>query len=98
MSPYELLKAPSKNGVSFILLILFLIFVNILLLNMIIALFTNTYDEIKAKSKINLAVAKFSIVASFTHTLPFSFLNSIMQLFIFVWALISIPIAMVISG
>ena len=53
---------------------------------------------IKAQSKINLAVAKFKIVASFTHTLPFSFMNPVIQLFIFIWAIISIPIAMVISG
>ena len=42
---------PWKNGVSTFLLILFLIFVNILLLNMIIALFTSTYDEIKARDQ-----------------------------------------------
>ena len=80
------------------MLILFLLFVNILFLNMIIALFTNTYNKIKAKSKINLAIEKFSIVASYTHTLPFSFLNPLMQLFIFIWAFISIPIAMMTSG
>ena len=36
-----------KSGVSSFLLIFFLIFVNILLLNIIIAMFTTTYDEIK---------------------------------------------------
>ena len=68
-----------------------------LLLNMIIALFTSTYDKIKAQSRINLAVAKFSIVASLTHTLPFSFFNPLMQLIIFIWAFISIPIAIITS-
>ena len=80
------------------LLILFLIFVNTLLLNMLIALFTNTYEKIKAESKINLANAKFSIVVTMSHTLPFSFFNPFVQFFIFVWALISIPIAMLTSG
>ena len=80
------------------LLITFLIFVNILMLNMIIALFTNTYERIKAESKINLANAKFSIVVSVTHTLPFSFFNPVIQLFIFIWALISVPIAICTSG
>jgi len=79
------------------LLILFLIFVNLLLLNMIIALFTSTYAKIKAESRINLAVEKFSIVASLTHTLPFSFYNPFMQLFIFIWTFISIPIAIITS-
>ena len=68
------------------------------MLNMIIALFTNTYERIKAKSKINFANAKFSIMVSMTHTLPFSFFNPVMQLFIFIWALISVPIAICISG
>jgi len=83
---------------SNILLIFFLVFVNILLLNMLIALFTNTYEDIKTKSKINLANTKFSMVVSMTHTLPFSVFNPIVQLFIFIWALISIPIAILTSG
>ena len=61
---------------------------------MIIALFTNTYERIKAESKINLANAKFSIVVSMTHTLPFSFFNPFIQLFLFIWALITVPIGM----
>ena len=68
------------------------------MLNMIIALFTNTYERIKAESKINLANAKFSIVVSVTHTLPFSFFNPVIQLFIFIWTLISVPIAICTSG
>ena len=80
------------------MLIVFLIFVNILFLNMIIAFFTTTFTKIKAESKINLAIEKFSIVASYTHSLPFSFFNPLMQLFIFIWAFISIPIAMITSG
>ena len=87
-----------KHGMSNFLLITFLIFVNILMLNMIIALFTNTYERIKAESKINLANAKFSIVVSMTHTLPFSFFNPFIQLFLFIWALISVPIAICSSG
>ena len=87
-----------KQGISNFLLILFLIFVNILMLNMLIALFTNTYARIEAESKINLAIAKFSIVVSMTHTLPFSVLNPFIQLLIFIWAFISVPIAIITSG
>ena len=65
---------------------------------MLIALFTNTYERIKAESKINLANAKFSIVVSMSHTLPFSFFNPFIQAFIFIWACISVPIAMITSG
>ena len=73
------------------LLIFFLVFVNILLLNVLIALFTSTYDHYKAKSKINLANTKFSMVVSMSHTLPFTFLFiPFIQLLIFFWALISI--------
>ena len=68
------------------------------MLNMLIALFTNTYERIKLESKINLANAKFSIVVSLTHTLPFTLFNPLIQLFLFIWAFISIPIAMIISG
>ena len=68
------------------------------MLNMIIALFTNTYERIKAESKINLANAKFSIVVSMSHTLPFSFFNPFIQFFLFMWTFISVPIAMVTSG
>ena len=68
------------------------------MLNMLIALFTNTYARIEAESKINLAIAKFSIVVSMTHTLPFSVLNPFIQLLIFIWAFISVPIAIITSG
>ena len=68
------------------------------MLNMLIALFTNTYARIEAESKINLANDKFSIVVSVAHTLPFSFFNPFVQFFIFIWALISVPIAIITSG
>ena len=68
------------------------------MLNILIALFTNTYNRIQEDSKINLANKKFSIVVATTHTLPFSIFNPVIQLLIFIWAFISVAIAIISSG
>jgi len=88
---------PEHHILSTILLLVYLIFVNILLFNMLIALFTNTYQRIQNKSRIIWANDRFEMVMSSTHALPFSILNPIAQLFLFVWAIIATPIAMVLS-
>ena len=75
----------------------YLIFVNILLFNMLIALFTNTYQRIQNQSRIIWANDRFEMVMSSTHALPFSILNPIAQILLFIWAIFATPIAMVIS-
>ena len=82
---------------STIVLLVYLVFVNILLFNMLIALFTNTYQRIQNKSRIIWANDRFEMVMSSTHALPFSVLNPFAQLFLFVWAIIATPIAMIMS-
>ena len=74
-----------------------MIFVYILLFNMLIALFTNTFQRIQNKSRIIWANDRFEMVMSSTHALPFSILNPVAQLFLFIWAIIATPIAMVAS-
>ena len=64
---------------------------------MLIALFTNTYQRIQNQSRIIWANDRFELVMSSTHALPFSILNPIVQALLFIWAIITTPLAMVIS-
>ena len=86
-----------QHVLSTIVMLVYLIFINILLFNMLIALFTNTYQRIQDKSRTIWANDRFEMVMSSTHALPFSILNPVAQLFLFIWVIIATPIAMIVS-
>ena len=69
------------------------VFVIILLLNMLIAVFTNTYDKVKNESKVFWSTDRFELVSSLMHPLPLGIWNPFFQLFLFIWT----PIAFILA-
>lgn len=55
-------QCPERSFMTMIILAFYMMVSNIVLLNMLIALFSNTYDEIKAKSKIIWAGMRYETI------------------------------------
>ena len=55
-------QCPERSLMSFLFLAFYMMISNIILLNMLIALFSNTYDEIKANSQIIWAGMRYETI------------------------------------
>ena len=73
---------PERSMASLVVLGVYMMISNIILLNMLIALFSNTYDEIKGNSKIIWAGIRYETMIGGIHVLPFGPLNGIVQVFL----------------
>ena len=63
------------------------------MINILIAVFTSTYERIMSKSNVRWASDRFEIFVSGCHMLPFGLLTPIVQLFLIIWA----PIALLLG-
>jgi len=57
-----LIQNPKKSFMTLALLAVYMMISNVILLNMLVALFSNTYDEIKAQSKIIWAGMRYETI------------------------------------
>ena len=68
------------------------VFVVIMMINILIAVFTSTYERMTENSNVRWASDRFEIFVSGCHMLPFGLLTPIVQLLLFIWAPISLLI------
>ena len=64
------------------------------MINILIAVFTSTYERIMNKSNVRWASDRFEIFVSGCHMLPFGIFTPIVQLFLIIWA----PIALLLGN
>ena len=88
---------PEKSYSAIVLFIFYEIFIIILLFNMLIALFTNSYQRIQDQSRRIWATDKYILVVSGLNMLPLGIFNPLVQLLLFIWALIAFIIALILS-
>jgi hypothetical protein len=84
---------PEENLLASIFFLVYKIFVVIMMINILIAVFTSTYERIMSKSNVRWASDRFEIFVSGCHMLPFGFLTPVVQFFLIIWA----PIALLLG-
>ena len=63
------------------------------MINMLIAVFTTTYETLQKRSDIRWASDRFELFTSGIHMLPLGCFNPLVQIFLFIWTPIALTVA-----